>query len=249
MATGMRPESFDGLAAIEDVSFWFRSRNRLLTWALARFFPAARDVLEIGCGTGYVLSGWRAAFPQLRLSGSELFEEGLAHARRRLPDVSFIQLDARELADTDAWDVIGAFDVLEHIDDDEQVLRRLHRAVRPGGGILVTVPQHPCLWGPADEYACHERRYTRAELVEKVSASGFRVQHVTSWVSLLLPLLVVSRWRERRHAADYRPLAEHAEAARLGRVLESVMQAELGMVRRGASLPAGGSLMLVATRD
>jgi trans-aconitate methyltransferase len=249
VAGGMQPQSFAALARLEENSFWFASRNRLLTWALGRYFPAARDVHEIGCGNGIVLASWRAAYPQLRLSGSELFEEGLEHARVRLPDVPLSQRDARAIDARAAWDVAGAFDVLEHVDDDPPLLAALHAAVRPGGGILVTVPQHRWLWGPADEYACHVRRYSRAELVEKVTQAGFRVQRVTSWVFLLLPALAASRWLERRRASTFDPLTEHARAARLRPLLEGVMDAELALVRRGVSLPAGGSLLLVARRD
>jgi SAM-dependent methyltransferase len=246
--SGFRPESFDILVDIEEDSFWFQARNDLLIWALGRYFPQTRDLLEIGCGTGFVLAGLHRAYPQVELTGAELYEEGLVHARTRLPDVELIQLDARRIGEDRQWDVIGAFDVLEHIDADTQVLAEMHRAVRPGGGILLTVPQHPWLWGAADEYACHERRYTQRELVDKVVAAGFRTVRVTSWVSLLMPVLVLSRLLERHSSKQYDPRAEHAQAERVGRVLGRIMRAELNLVRRGARLPIGGSLFLVATR-
>src|SRR5207244_1562327 len=119
--------------------------------ALAAHFPHARSYLEVGCGTGYVLRAVRDAFPGLRVEGSELFEEGLAIARRRLPEVPLHRLDARHSPFRDAFDVLGSFDVLEHIEEDETALEQLRATVRPGGGVLLTVPQHPWLWGPADE--------------------------------------------------------------------------------------------------
>src|SRR5262245_19858247 len=76
---------FSRLAALEAGSFWFEGRNRLLVWALRRYFPSARSFLEIGCGTGFVLAGIQRAFPALTLAGAEVFSEGLAHASERAP--------------------------------------------------------------------------------------------------------------------------------------------------------------------
>ena len=84
---GFEAGYFARLAEQEAGNFWFRSRNRLLIWALERYFPNAKNFLEIGCGTGFVLSGLRKAFPNLVLSGSEVFTEGLGFAAARLPGV------------------------------------------------------------------------------------------------------------------------------------------------------------------
>src|SRR2546428_190271 len=76
---------FHTLAAMEPDNYWFEARNRLLVWALRRYFPAARSFLEIGCGTGFVLAGIRRALPRLALAGAEGFSEGLAFAESRVP--------------------------------------------------------------------------------------------------------------------------------------------------------------------
>ena len=91
---GFKAEYFGELATLEADHFWFRNRNRLLVWALGTHFPAARRFLEVGCGTGFVLSGIQQAFPRLELAGSELFLEGLVFARTRLPEVPLYQMDA-----------------------------------------------------------------------------------------------------------------------------------------------------------
>jgi methylase of polypeptide subunit release factors len=68
----MDDEAFARLRAAEERSFWFRSRNRLVVWALETFFPAAQSFLEVGCGNGYVLSGVAQARHQMRLAGCDL---------------------------------------------------------------------------------------------------------------------------------------------------------------------------------
>jgi SAM-dependent methyltransferase len=245
---GFEAEAFDRLVALEEGSFWFQARNALIVWALGRYAPQARSFLEIGCGTGFVLAAIARARPEVELTGSELFTAGLRHAQQRVPGAELVQMDARRIPYEGEFDAIGGFDVLEHVDDDELVLAECHRALRPDGTLLVTVPQHPSLWSAADDYAHHVRRYTRRELVAKLRAARLEPVRVTSFVSLLLPLMAVSRLVERRSGADYDPSAEHARSARLRRPLAAVMRAEGALIRRGVSLPAGGSLLAVAVR-
>jgi SAM-dependent methyltransferase len=242
---GFDRAAFDMLATLEHGSFWFRSRNRLLSWALQQYFPAARSLFEIGCGTGYVLEGLRQTLPRLRLVGGELHGEGLRHASQRLRGVELLQLDARSVPFDGEFDVVGAFDVLEHIEEDELVLKQLFTATKPGGGIIVTVPQHPWLWSASDEYGEHKRRYRRAELVAKATATGFEVRRVTSFVSLLLPAMAVVRLLGRVRPPD--PFSE-LQPTRADPLLERVLDLERSLLTRGRDLPFGGSLLLVATR-
>lgn len=241
------PETFAVLARVEDRSPWFRSRNALIVWALRSYFPAARDLLEVGCGTGYVLSGLRRAFPALRLTGLEPGPEGLAIAGERLPDVPLVIGDARHLDYDTAFDVVSAFDVLEHIDDDAAVLASLFRAVRAGGGLLVTVPQHRQLWSAADDHAGHLRRYGRRALIQTVERAGFQVLRTTSFVSLSLPALAAVRVLGRGRA-DYDLESEFRPRPIADALLTVSLACERWLIARGMSFPAGGSLLLVARR-
>jgi SAM-dependent methyltransferase len=192
-----------------------------------------------------VLEALLAEFPGWRLVGSELYEEGLAVARGRLSGVELVQADARSLPWRDELDVVGAFDVLEHVQEDEQVLAQMHAACRQG--IVVLVPQHPRLWSAMDDVAHHVRRYTRRELVRKVRAAGFRVEQATSFVSSLLPAMVLSRVARRISPKPYDPVAELRPGA-LNGVFERILDGERRLVERGVSLPAGGSLLVVGRK-
>jgi SAM-dependent methyltransferase len=240
-------ESFDHLPAQEERSFWFRGRNRLIDWALRLYFPDARSFFELGCGTGVVLAALRASRPDLSLAGGEPFTGGLDVARSRLPDVPLYQLDGRRLPFEREFDVVGAFDVLEHVDEDEEVLAQMHQATRPGGGVLVSVPQHPWLWSAVDEYSFHRRRYTAKQLVERVERAGFRVVHKTSFVSLLLPAVALSRRRE-RGKETYDPNTEYALPDAVERLFGAAMTAERKLIQLGVSFPAGSSLLVAAER-
>lgn len=246
---GYDPQHYANLAQLESGNFWFKARNELILWAFGRFFPRARSYLEVGCGTGYVLAAIADAFPGLEVHGSEIFVEGLGFAKDRVDRAHLFQMDARHVPYDAAFDVIGAFDVIEHIDEDVRVLEEMHRALHPGGGIILTVPQHDWLWSSQDEVAHHVRRYSRDELVGKVRDAGFRVEWTSSFVSLLLPAMAAARFAKR---GDRAPEADVFSEFKLPRAVDAamfrVMQAEIAMIRAGARFPVGGSRILVAYR-
>ena len=245
---GFAANYFAPLAEREAGNFWFRSRNRLLVWALQRYFPDAENFMEIGCGTGFVLSGIQRALPELALCGSEIFIEGLTFAAERLPGIELFQMDARRIPFREEFDVLGAFDVLEHIEEDETVLVQMFQATKPGGGIILTVPQHHFLWSVVDDYSFHKRRYTRKELVKKLRRAGFKIVRVTSFVSLILPFMMLSRLKSQRSKDDFDPLAELEIGYHLNLALEKIMGVERSLIEGGVSFPAGGSLLAIARR-
>lgn len=182
----------------------------------------------------------------MRLGGGEPSLAGLDVVRQRVPGAQLLQLDAAHLPFEAEWDVVGAFDVLEHLDDDSAALTELTRAVIPEGLVVLTVPQHPWLWSADDEYGRHRRRYRRHELVSRVQRAGLDVVRVTSWVSSLLPLMALSRLRRTRTEFDPTHELRQGKLARV--VLEGVLHGEQALIERGVSFPAGGSLVVVARR-
>lgn len=244
---GFAPEYFSDLASCENGHFWFESRNKLLMWAFQKYFPTMRSGLEIGCGTGFVLQSLAERFKRVRFSGSEVFREGLSFAGQRVPSAELFQMDARKVPFESEFDVIGAFDVVEHIEQDSEVLREMYSAIKPGGGIILTVPQHRWLWSDTDVYAHHKRRYTRRELKAKVENAGFRVEHMTSFITVLLPVLMISRRRFKRSQSFHSEMETQIPPV-VNRVLMAALTMERWLLTRGLSLPAGGSLLLVAKK-
>src|SRR5262245_18495712 len=129
---GFKHEYFARLAAIEPGHFWFRARNALIQWALQMYLPNSNTLLAIGYAAGYVLGGVRENFPGMRLVGSDIFTDGLIFAKARLPGVELYQMDARHIFFECEFDVVGAFDVLEHLVEDESALAQMFNAARPG---------------------------------------------------------------------------------------------------------------------
>jgi SAM-dependent methyltransferase len=245
---GFDPDLFSALYDLEPRNFWFKIRNRVIVDALQTYFPAMMRFLEIGCGTGFVLSAIQRAFPVASITGGDYYPQALTFCRRRVHKAELFEIDARHLPFENHFDVIGLFDVIEHIDYDEGVLQQLYRACRPGGGILLTVPQHPFLWSRFDEQSFHQRRYTRGELIGKVESTGFRVLRVTSLFSILLPIALVSRLANKKSSQDFDLLTEFRIHPIINRLLELALYSEKMFINAGVSLPFGSSLLVVAQR-
>jgi len=254
-ASGDYPrEGFDVTAAIEAASFWCRSRNRILPGVVDRFTDRSRqlEMLEIGCGIGGVAAGLRRC-AHLRLTASELSLHALRYARSRVPGVEFIQLDATAIPFQSAFDVVGAFDVLEHIEADEAVMHAVHRALRHDGVFILTVPQYPWMWSALDEMVRHKRRYTRAALVEKLRRNGFATLFCSSFVTALFPAMaasrLIARLRPRRGGAVDALAREVTLSPVANRLCDWIMRVDELLLRAGVSLPFGGSLLVVARKS
>ena len=249
---GFDSTSFSDLEAIEDGHFWFEPRNRLIAGLTQRFFPAARSYLEIGCGTGFVFRGMAELRQWTRLVGSELQPAGLRVAQRRVgKPAEWLQMDARSLPVREEFDLLGCYDVLEHVQDDEAVLEEIFGAIRPGGGAILAVPQHPMLWSALDERVHHVRRYRRGELERKARAAGFRVLFSSSYTFALLPLMIASRMTQRpnrsntssRNALEFRP------PFMANVILRAILHLEVTLTLAGLRWPAGGSRIVVVSRS
>jgi SAM-dependent methyltransferase len=222
------------LAALEDRHWWYRERRALLGGALRRLRPPGRalDVGAAGGGNTRVLQryGWQAVAVEFSAEGAQV-------ARQRGLDV--LRADARWLpVASGSMDLVTAFDVLEHIEEDHLAAEEIRRVLRPGGTALIAVPSDPRLWSAHDEAVHHVRRYTRATLLDLMDKADLRVEELWSWNVLLRP---VAAWHRRRSTGS--------DLSELPAVVNTALRATVAAerylpVRR---LP-GLSLMLRAAR-
>lgn len=244
---GFHEPLFFEYETLEARHFWFAYRRKLILSALQRHFPAFDSFLDVGCGTAENLLAIRAHYPRARLCGAEASLQALRMAMRKCK-AQYLQMDARAIPFSDAFDVIGAFDVIEHVEEDELVLREMHRACKAGGGIVLTVPQHPALWSHTDELARHKRRYTRGDLLRKIEAAGFEILDVASFMALLLPAMALSRFRQRASRVSDAMDDGFRIGSMLNRIFGGVCEIERRMIRAGLRFPAGGSLLVAARK-
>jgi len=176
------------LAALEDTHWWYRERRHLLARALDGLRPGdALDIGAAGGGNTRVLRerGWRPVALEYGPEGAEV-----AHERGLLT----LRADATRLPiDDAALDLVVAFDILEHIEDDDLAVREVARILRPEGTFLVAVPADPRLWSAHDVAVDHVRRYTRETLSAVLHRGGFEVVDMSSWNVLLRPVVALRR--------------------------------------------------------
>ena len=258
MATSYDPRYFDLLARVEDRHFWFRARNQaigLVVKKLTGSWSNGYRVLEVGCGNGNVLRCLESVCVGGAVLGMDLFEEALRHARQRT-GCALVRGDVHYSPVRAGFELIGLFDVLEHLEDDREILADLHRLLPPNGTLLLTVPAHMSLWSYFDVAAHHRRRYTRTELSKKLKAAGFEVVYLTEFMAPLFPLV----WIGRRLAKLLRkgpddPETSHGLTAMdftimpvLNGMLTAILSLEARLIGRGWSIPIGTSLLAIARR-
>jgi SAM-dependent methyltransferase len=215
---------------------------------LARLGPLASHVsiADIGCSSGYMLEDLRASHPHATLIGVDLIASGLCTAHELVPDARLLQADACALPIRDrSVDAALSANLLEHVPDDVQALRELHRVLRPGARAVVVVPAGPRLYDYYDRFLGHERRYGRGELAGKARSVGLEALEDIHLGALLYPPFWLAKKRNRRH---FQHLQDEALRARVesniddtksSRVGRLACDAEERLLAAGVRLPFG----------
>ncbi|NRQ34940.1 class I SAM-dependent methyltransferase [Nonomuraea sp. NN258] len=179
------------LVALEDTHWWYRERRAILRREL-RGMGRPGQALDIGAAGGgntrvLVEAGWDA-------TATDFSHTAVDVARER--GLKAVQADARALPfESSGFDLVTAFDVLEHVQEDHLVAEEIARVLRPGGRVLIAVPCDMSLWSAHDDAVGHVRRYDRETLTAAVEKAGLSVERVWSWNVLLRPVVA---WHRRR---------------------------------------------------
>ena len=223
----------------------------MITSLVKAFFPGGA-VFDVGGGNGHVAIA-------LQRAGIEtvLIEPGAQGSRnakaRGLNVVIQSTLEDCEFRDQ-TIPAFGLFDVLEHIENDSDFLKRLYGQLLPKGYLYVTVPAHNFLWSIDDDYAQHYRRYTVRTLTNNLESAGFKVRYCSYFFCVLMPAVFVlrsipSRFRIRRSIDVASIRQEHVgRTGFLGSLLEHCFAYEMRQINKRRYLPAGSSCVAVAQK-
>lgn len=193
----MNRDELSSLASIEEKHWWFKERRELLRlWAQS--FKVSSNFLDIGAGVGRQSLLLRDELG-MQVTAIELSDFGVAACLKN--DLNVIQVSATHLPLlSESFDAIIAMDVLEHIEEDGDVLSEIERVLKLNGSTFITVPSFPFMWSDHDVAVGHVRRYTKSELVDKIEQSGLTITSVRYWNSLLFPFAIISRFLFRNGA-------------------------------------------------
>ena len=232
------------MAELDQRHWWYRARRDVIAALIRRRVrpPANAHILEIGCGTGHNLA-MLGAFGHV--DALELDEEMRGFAEQRLGR-SVMSAPLPEMAGVPdgSYDLIGAFDVIEHIDDDHASVASIAAKLKPGGKFVMTVPAHQWMWSAHDVVNHHKRRYSKAGLRALIEGSPLRLEAIGYFNSLLFPAAVAERLASKARGKDDADLT--LPSPPLNAALERAFAAERHLIGR-VPLPVGLSLFAVAS--
>jgi SAM-dependent methyltransferase len=237
--------------AVEDRSFWFRHRNRVITEFVSRFHRSGM-FLDVGGGNGYVAKALIAAGIDCVLVEPGVNGAMAARAREVEPVI------CARLEDVDlppgCVASVGLFDVLEHIEDEAAALKLIHSILEPSGRLFLTVPAFQFLHSAEDDIAGHFRRYTVPRLHRVLARSNFRVEFSSYIFAPLPPLIFLTRtiptrlgMRQAERPEDAG--SEHTPVGAVAWLMDRMLELELRRLRAGKRSPFGGSCFCVAVKE
>lgn len=195
----MEPYLFDKIDKVEEAHWWFAGRREIVLSLIRKKIAKERmEILDAGCGTGGNL---KCLTEFGNVTGMDYDETALALASKKGQIVKGSLPDALPFSES-SFDLITLLDVLEHLDEDENALQALHRLLKPGGFLLITVPAFRFLWSGHDEVNHHKRRYTIRALREKIHRSNFQCIYISYFNIYLFPLIALSRLLKRKKIED-----------------------------------------------
>jgi SAM-dependent methyltransferase len=246
----MDAQLYRDFARYEDNHWWCRGRRAVVREVLRTSLTpsASRRVLDVGCGTG----GMLAMLQEFgEVEGLESSADAIARCQERFPSVRVRQGELPDgLAAGSDYDLICAFDVIEHIPDAVGALASMRAGLAPGGTLICTVPAYQFLWSEHDVLNHHQRRYTRALLQDQLIAAGLQPTFSSYFnTALFSPIAAVRLAQRVLRGTPNGSGAPHSDfsvpPAPVNRLLEAIFSAERFLVPR-LPLPFGVSLISVA---
>jgi SAM-dependent methyltransferase len=241
----MERHIYESMRELQQAHWWFTARREILGSELGRLpLPKPARILEVGCGPGGNLELLKR-FGEVR--AIEPDAESRAYAAERSGVVVEGGLLPHGLPDLGGpFDLICAFDVVEHVDDDAGAVAALGALVKPGGFLVTTVPAYAWLWSEHDAQHHHKRRYTRPAYRALFQAAGLKVRRATYFNSVLFPPIAairLARTAARVQGGDDEKMPPPA----LNGLLRGLFAAEASILK-ATDLPFGVSILLIAER-
>jgi len=204
-----------------------------------------KTVLDIGCGSGFLLGELVKAGKQV--SGVEPNHELATLLRKRYPSIPVAEQTVETLEQVlGTFDTITLLDVLEHVENDTTALQSICKKLVPGGQFILVVPAHQGLYGKRDEAMGHYRRYSKKKLLSKLHDAGFVIHESRHWNALaFLPYWFAEKILHRELTVSYRA---DTNARGIKKLLRNIISIWFAYVEHHIDFGFGLSIIVVAER-
>lgn len=236
---------------LEDESFWFLHRNRIISAVVARFRPRG-IFFDVGGGNGFVAKSLQDHGYTTVLV--EPGGQGVANAVQRGVENVVQSMWSPEIVRPGVADAVGLFDVVEHIQEDRKFLQGVHETLSAEGLVFITVPAFQWLWSHEDTHAGHFRRYKLSQLRSLLQGIGFRIEFSSYFFCpLTLPILLLRSLPSliglRTKADPATTTSEHSQKSGLaGKIIGRSLSWEASRISTGKSVPFGSSCLIVGRK-
>lgn len=234
---------------IEESSYWFNHRNHCIILAIKKYFKGD-CFFDVGAGNGFVAKAIKdISIPVVLI---EPGKDAVMNAKsRKLENILCGTLnDLKELVGQ--LPSIGAFDIIEHIENDDIFIKEIYQMLTPGGSFFVTVPAFQWLWSNDDSDSGHFRRYSKNKIVKILNVNNFEIIYATYFFSFLtIPLLFIRTLPSKlgmRKESKIQAQKEHQRKGIIGKLLDFSSKLELVQINKGKSIPFGTSCLIVAKK-
>ncbi len=191
----MRDEFYDEFTTLVDWHWWYIGRKKIVLKQIKKYFNTeGASILDIGCGPGGMLNDLQAFG---KVFGIDSSFKSIKFCREK-SYLNTCNSNVENLPFEDSsFSAVLMLDVLEHVNNDKEVLDEAVRVCKPGGLIFLTVPAFQFLWGNIDIVTHHKRRYTVNDLKMLAETSGLHIVKASYFNFFLFPFIAAVRIMER----------------------------------------------------
>ncbi len=246
-------EVLDNCNKVEDSFFWFNHRNRAIATAIKNFAPPENKIYDIGGGNGHVSvfllkRGYKVVLVEPSLNGVNNAKE---NGVREIICATFDEVNFRE----NSLPAVGLFDVIEHIEKDEEMINKLYKKLIKSGKLYITVPAYNSLYSKSDKFAGHFRRYSRVDLEQKLVDAGFKIDFATYFFRFMPPVIFLLRTipyklgLARNRRLKKRKFIKHIKwFSKINKISGVLLKGEINRIEKRMPMNFGGSCLLIASK-
>ncbi|MBU4579748.1 class I SAM-dependent methyltransferase [Patescibacteria group bacterium] len=241
------------LFKMEKKHFWHTGRKEII-WQILNFFTKEKinnlKMLDIGCGNGNIPHYLKTK--GINIEGADTSLSALNFCKKRV-DIPLYQIDPKKQTLpflSESYDIVGLFDVLEHVEKDQSLLSDVFRICKKEGKIIITVPANKYLWSYFDIISGHKRRYSKNDLIIKLEKAGFKIEKISFYMFFLLPFMFFRKLKfptNKNKNGQFDSLPEIKTIPIINDIFLLILKLEKKLLLR-FNLPFGSSIICIAKK-